>query len=102
MENMDLTIPRIDLSEILLPSRLPVPVSDEPSIEEEVTIVPVPIDPIEDLSSAINLAPTPITSSIHSSQLRTLPEITPIPSPSVLDVLIPRVFDSSTRYSIVL
>ena len=57
-------------SEMLLPNRFPVPVSTEPAIEEEVIIVPIPanpINPIEGLSSAVNLAPTPTTSSIHSS-----------------------------------
>jgi hypothetical protein len=93
MENIDLTMPRMEPSEMLLPNRSPVPVSDEPVTEEEVTMVP--IDPIEGLSSAINLAPTPTAGPIHSSQLRTLPEITPIPSPSVLDAPTPRAFNSS-------
>jgi len=54
---------------MLLLSRFLVPVSNEPVIEEEVIIVPIPTnltDPIEGLSSAINLAPTPTTSSIYS------------------------------------
>jgi hypothetical protein len=70
MENMDLIMPRIELLEMLLPSRFLAPVSDEPAIEEEVIIVPIPADPtnpIEGSSSAINLAPTPTTGSIHSS-----------------------------------
>ena len=67
---MDLIIPRIEPSEMLLPNRFLVPVSNEPAIEEEVIIVPIPTDlinPIEGSSSTINLAPTPTTSSIYSS-----------------------------------
>jgi hypothetical protein len=78
--------------EMLLLNRLLVPVSNEPVIEEEVIIVP--IDPIEGLSSAINLAPTPTTGPIYSLQLQILSEIIPIPSPSILDILIPRAFNS--------
>jgi hypothetical protein len=54
---------------MLLLSRFLVPVSNEPAIEEEVIIVPIstkPTNPIKGLSSAINLAPTPTTSSIYS------------------------------------
>ena len=54
---------------MLLLSRFLVPISNELVIEEEVIIVPIPIDPInpiEGLSSAVNLAPTPTTSSIYS------------------------------------
>jgi len=63
-------MPRIELLEILLLSRFLVPVSNEPVIEEEVIIVPIPTNPtnpIEGSASAINLALTPTTSSIHSS-----------------------------------
>jgi len=63
-------MPRIELLEMLLLSRFLVPVSNELVVEEEVIIVPIPTnptDPIEGSSSAINLAPTPTTSSIYSS-----------------------------------
>ena len=66
---MDLIIPRIKLLEILLLSYFLVPISNKLAIEEEVIIVPIPTNPtnpIEGLSSTINLALTPITSSIYS------------------------------------
>jgi hypothetical protein len=79
---------------MLLPNRFPIPISNKPGIEEEVIIVPIPIDPIEGLSSTINLARTPTTSSFYSPQLRTLPEIISILSSSILNILIPRAFNS--------
>jgi hypothetical protein len=69
IENIDLIIPRIELLEILLLSRFLVPISNEPGIEGEVIIVPIPTNPtnpIGGLSSTINLAPISTTSSFYS------------------------------------